>query len=506
MLRQTTSHPALRRVVGGSILALALIVPTACGGSQLSPAAVRAANDAVSGQLANGAPAADGSTTTGDTGTTSTGGTTGSTGTTGGAGGAGTTGGSGSGGSTGGTTGGTSGNTSKASGTGTGASAGTAGVTAGSCAGFKNQTGITSSTITIGNSSDISGPVPGIFSSAQQGVKAYVAYFNATSSICGRKLALVTQDSRTDGGADQQAYQALCSDSFAAVGSMSAFDSGGAATAQGCGLPDLRTAITTKERSSCTTCFASQGSNASYYENAPVSYFIKHNKAATQHAAIVYLDAAGAADNAATMKGAFSKIGLKIDYYAGIGIKEFNYGPYVQAMKSKGIRYVIFLGPYQDTVRLQQTMQQSHFKPDVFVQDPTIYDPGYVKEVGSAGQGTYVYMNFLPFEQASSNREMQTYLQWLQQVAPGATPSFYGVFAWSAAALFVREATQLGGKLTRGSLVSALRGVHNWDDGGMTAPQNVGGKINGSCWRFVQLSGSAWKPLGGYQCDGVTRG
>ena len=502
-VRNKTARSPLFRLFGGSMLALALVLPTACGGSSLSPEAVRAANEAISGE--NGGPAADGSTTTGDTGTTtgdtgSTGGGstgTGGTGSTSGSGSTGSSGGSGSGGKGGG------GGGSSAGGGGGGGSAGTAGVKVASCAGFKNSTGITDSTITIGNASDISGPVPGLFTAAQQGVKAYIAYFNSTTSICGRKLAVDTQDSRTDAGADQQAYQSLCSSSFAAVGSVSAFDSGGAATAQSCGLPDMRAVITTNQRAACSTCFAAQGSNAAYYENAPATYFVKHMKAASQKAAIVYINAGGALQNANTMKSVFTKAGEKIVYFSGIDVTEFNYGPYVQAMKSKGVRLVYFVGPYQDTVRLQQTMQQASFKPDAFVQDPTIYDASYVQQAGSAAVNTYVYLNFVPFEQASSNREMSTYLKWLQQVAPGAHPTFYGVWAWSATALFVREALQLGGKLSRSSLVAAFRKVHNWNTGGMTAPQNVGGKINGPCWGIVRLQGGKWQKVAGYQCDGV---
>ena len=45
-----------------------------------------------------------------------------------------------------------------------------------------------------------------------------------------------------DAAADQQAYASACEETFAMVGSMSAFDSGGAGTAQGCGLPDIRSA------------------------------------------------------------------------------------------------------------------------------------------------------------------------------------------------------------------------------------------------------------------------
>jgi hypothetical protein len=59
-----------------------------------------------------------------------------------------------------------------------------------SCAGFKNRTGVTNRTIRIGNAADISGPVPGQFLSARQATLAYVRYFNATHSLCGRKLAL----------------------------------------------------------------------------------------------------------------------------------------------------------------------------------------------------------------------------------------------------------------------------------------------------------------------------
>ena len=115
---------------------------------------------------------------------------------------------------------------------GTGGNAAAGGAKAGSCEGFKNQTGITDKTITLANVSDISGPVPGIFESAQEATRAYAAYFNATNDICGRKLDVELLDSRADAGADQQAYTKACDEAFAAVGSMSAFDSGGAGTAE----------------------------------------------------------------------------------------------------------------------------------------------------------------------------------------------------------------------------------------------------------------------------------
>ena len=474
----------------------------------MSPMEVRLANQALNGTTTTG-----GGTVTGDStvipgdagaGTTTGGAGTPTTGT--GAGSGGTTGGTTGGGTTGGSTGGSTGSTGGGGGT-TGTPPPTAGIKAGSCDGFKNGPGITNTTITIGNASDINGPVSGLFAAAQQGVKAYVAYFNATSNICGRKLQLVTQDSRTDAGADQIAYQNLCDQSFAAIGSMSAFDLGGARTAQNCGLPDLRAAITTDERAACTTCFAAQGSNAAYYENAPFTYFFKKNPALKQHVAVAYLNAGGAAENANTLKLVAQKLGATNvkTYPIGVTDPAPSYVSTVTNMKNSGVRYVIFIGSLQASATLKKAMGTNGFKPDVYIQDPTIYDPTFVSQVSPAGDGTYVYANFLPFEQASKSKEMQTYLAWLQQVAPGAAPTFYGVFAWSAAALFVQEAVKLGGQLNRTTLINAFKKVNNWTSGGMTSPQNIGGKINGSCWRILQLNNNKWSDVsGGYQCDGVT--
>jgi len=484
------------KLVGACVLALALLVPTACGGSALSPKQVLAANQAVSGQGAGMSSDTTGTSTDTGTPTGTDAGTPGSTAVdapsgaaTGAAatgGGAGASGGSGGGG----------GHSSTPAG---------GGVKAGSCAGFKNQTGITDSTITIGNASDISGPVPGLFTAVQQAVAAYVQYFNSTSNICGRKLSLIKFDTRTDAGADQQAYAKLCDQAFAAVGSMSAFDSGGAATAQGCSIPDIRTAAVTATRNACTTCFGTQATGAYEMSNAPADFFVKNYHDASQAAAFLYLNAGAAAENGKTQQKVEEMRGMKFLYSAGIDVAEFNYGPYVQAMKSKGVKWVQFLGGEPQAVRLAQAMQSAGFKPDVYLLDPTGYDPNYVKSAGSAAEGTIVFINFAPF--TDNIPELNLYKKWLQQVAPGSVPTFFGEFAWSAAKLFVEQAVALGGQLTRASLVQKVSQVNNWTGGGMHGPMMVGQKHAPSCVRFLQLKGGQWTPLGGtsYMCNGYTK-
>ena len=365
--------------------------------------------------------------------------------------------------------------------------------------------GITDDTIVIGNASDISGPIPGSFQQTQDAVRAYVAYFNATSDICGRKLELRTYDSRTDASADQQAYAAACDQVFAMVGSASAFDSGGAAVAAQCGLPDIRANSLTKERNLCSTCFGVNSTNARQFENAVPDTIIK-DYGGGQHATMLYINAGAAAENGITQAKVGAARGMKYVYESGIDITEFNYAPYVEQMKDRGVESLQFIATDGLDVRMLQAMKQQNFHPKVVMLDPSAYTQTYVETGGDAVEGTVVFLNFTPFEEASSNAELRLYMTWLQQVSPGARPGFFGVFAWSAAKLFVETAQRLGDRLDRRSLISAMAKVDDWTADGMHAPQHVGSKQVGDCWRFIKLVRGEWVPLGGrtYRCQGVT--
>jgi len=405
--------------------------------------------------------------------------------------------------------GGTNG-TSNGSGDGSGGKAGTgaqapAAPAGASCAGFKNGHGISADTIRLGNASDISGPVPGLFTAARQATQAYVAYFNTTGGrICGRKLALDLYDSHTDGGGDQLAYTKGCTADFAMVGSMSAFDSGGASTAESCGLPDIRAISTTVERGTCKTCFSAQPAGPDAFENAVPDYIIR--RTGGKNAAMLYISVGAAAANGKSQAEHQTKRGVHYVVNRGIDIAEFNYSPYVQEMKSKNVQSVQFIASSAQFARLAQAMTSADFHPKVFLLDPSAYNADYTHAAGPAAKGTTVFINFVPFEEASRSAEVTLYERYLQQVAPGATPTFFGLFAWSSTRLFVEQATRLGGRLTRSSLLDAMRRVDNWTANGAHAPEHVGSKKIADCWRFIQWNGSAWVPVEGrsYQCHGTT--
>lgn len=389
-------------------------------------------------------------------------------------------------------------------GSGAGSPPATGGAKAGSCAGFRNQTGIDDSTITLANVADTSGPVPGIFTSAQLATKAYVQYFNATSTICGRKLAVLPLDSRTDAGGDNTAWQKACEKAFMGVGSMSAFDSGGAATTQRCGIPDLRAVQTNEARTSCTTCFATESSGNGLYNTAAPVYWLRHHHGQTQNAAMMYVNEAASVSNAEDEVRAQTRLGWKFVYTAKFDVAEFNFAPYAQAMKKKGVQLVQFFGATTMAVSLAQAFAQADFHPQLWV-NSAIYDQTYAG-AGSPVDGTIVFIDFLPLEDVARSPEMQLYQRWLQQVSPGARMTYFGLFAWSAARLAVQQMTRLGGRLSRPAMNAALRSVHAWTANGLHPAMDVGGKRPATCWRFVQLHGGRWHDYGGgYTCGPTVR-
>jgi len=366
-------------------------------------------------------------------------------------------------------------------------------VAPGSCAGLKNGVGVTDSTITIANASDISGFVPGLFEEAQLAVKAYVKYFNTAQNICGRKLELLPLDSRLDAGGDKQAATTACAKAFAMVGSEAAFDNGGAGEVSKCGIPDLRTNTLSQVRHDSPVTFATNALSVNMQPTAVADYFAKKYPDAVKSAAFLYLNAGAASASATPEIKAWASRGFHWVYTQPVDALETNYTTFVLNMKKKNVKYVQFIGNYANSARLAQAMAAQNFKPDLYVLDPSGYDVNYIRQGGPGTNGTRIFINSALFEEADNNPEMKRYVGWLQEVDSGAHPTYFGMYAWAAARLFTDTAIKLGGKLDRASFIAALKQVNGWDGNGMFAPQNVGNKQTGGCTAIIKLDNRTWK-------------
>ena len=176
----------------------------------------------------------------------------------------------------------------------------------------------------------------------------------------GRKLELHLYDSRTDNGGDQAAYVKGCDQDFAMVASMSAFDSGGAKTASDCGIPDVRAIATTTERAACSTCYAAQPAGPSAFQKAVPNFLKRHG---VSKAGMLYITIGASATNGESQAKHGEGMGLNYVVKQPVDVAAFNYGPYVQSLKSKGAESVQFIASSAQFARLATAMTQGSYIP-----------------------------------------------------------------------------------------------------------------------------------------------
>ena len=397
------------------------------------------------------------------------------------------------------TTGGTEGTAGSAGTEGTAAGAGGAAGASGDTRkappggnGGATDKGITADTILINNVSDISGAVPGLFEDAQLAVKAYVAYFSAKEgTIYGRKLKLLALDSRLDAGANRSASIEACDKTFAGVGSVSAFDQGGAPVIQECGMPDIRGLSTTNPMKKVPNAFPINAAGTGGERSTGMfGWAAEKFPEAIKKAAYLYIDGEVTRElQKEDVEATKATLGYNWIYEKAIGITETNYGPVVQQLKNSGAEYVTFTGAQEQAASLAKQFKTQGFQPKVWQPTVTAYTPNYISGAGDAAEGTYIAVTASLNEEMSINPELKTYAQWLNQVAPGATPTGIGQFAWGAAALFVEKMKEIGPKPTRKALLATLPKVRNYTGNGLFPGQDVGGRRLSSCTKIVQVQG-----------------
>jgi ABC-type branched-subunit amino acid transport system substrate-binding protein len=482
------------------LLTMALLLTTACG-ARLSDEQLRAATAAGNANTGTlGAGAAGGTDGGAATGSDAAPGTdTGSAGS----------------GATGGTDGGaaTASDAGAAGGASTGASAGggAAGggatqAAGGPCrsSGGATDKGVSATEIRIGNVSTISGPVTGLGQTAQNGVKAYVAYINSKGGVCGRALKLVTADDRLDTGANRSETQRLMNDVFGFVGNFSVVDDGGAAVLDGTNVPDVGLSIS-EQRKALPTNFSPNPLQPGAKSNGTVKMmqFFKSNYGVTK-AGIIYPAQATAKASALNYETDMKAAGINVVAKAEVAITQTDYNGVATQMKNAGAELVITTLEQTGMARLAQAFKQQGYQPKVPYYGAQAYGKKFLAQAGDAANGTLIGAAYDIPEDAGINPIMGTMAQWYNRVNPGADLDFFAIESWAATDMFVKALTAAGGAPTRDAVVKTLKGYTDFTaDGVLANGTNPAGKTPSSCFIVLGVEGGKWKriaPAKGFQC------
>ncbi len=371
-----------------------------------------------------------------------------------------------------------------------------------------SDTGVTKNQVVVATASDVSGVQAALFKSTHQAMSALTAMVNSQGGVCGRAIKFLPLDSKADSTQNAAAVREACDKAFALVGSMSAFDNGGASAGQNCGIPDLTAITVNGARVKASNVYPIYPIRPDKLAIGTANYIKEKYPHVIKHAAMVYLNAGVTKANALQRVKAYKSVGFDFDNRIyEVQVLEPNYSVYVQKMKDAGVEYVNMVANFQSIQKLLQAMDQADWYPKVRDWDSVAYSPNFATQNGkpfTPANGSLVFLNTAISEEASSNAEMQLYIQWLSRVAPGAKPDYFGFYAWSAGRLFVKLATQIGAKLTRKGLLDAVKAVHSWDGNGLHAAQNVGGKIMSPCFMYLEIQNGTFKrkdPASGFICN-----
>ena len=372
--------------------------------------------------------------------------------------------------------------------------------------GGATDVGVTATQITIAVLSDRTGPVPGIFESTIRAVQAWANLVNSQGGIFGRKIKVVPIDSKTSTADNRAGALQACAQAFALVGSMSAYDDGGAGPVGQCGIPDIPTTVVNLGRENVATTFPANPNVSNKSLLVAPKWLAEQFPDAPKAGGQLWLNAPVTRYNAEKNMEATGTVGYQYPYKRQVEVVEPNFTPFVVDMRNQGVQYVTMVSDNNSVARLLKAIKSQNWQPKVRQFDTVIYDQKFLQTAGDAAEGVYTFVNAVPLEEASSSKEYQLYIDALKRSAGGSPDGFFGLYAWSAARLFQQALEKTGPQASRAKIVEYLKGLHSWDGHGLHPAHDIGNKTIANCQVILQVKGGKFTrvhPASGYLCDTV---
>jgi ABC-type branched-subunit amino acid transport system substrate-binding protein len=370
--------------------------------------------------------------------------------------------------------------------------------------GGATDVGLTGSQLRIGTVATLSGPVPGLFAGAVYGTQAWAAYQNSLGGINGRKISVDVRDDQFDTGQNRaQTVDAIGKD-FGLVGSFSLYDDAGLREVEKAGVADIQVPLTS----------GLQVSPANFSINpvrrgtplGPWQLFKDKFPGAIGAVGGIYGDIPSAKDSYMNNKAAMESLGYKFVYERGYQATETDFTADVVRMKGAGVKFFFTNGDVKTAARLAKAMAAQSFKPAAFVVFGPAYDAQFVPLAGTSAEGVFnvgtqaMYLG----EDAAFNPEVRLFLQWLNRVKPGYKPDLFAAYGWGSGRFFAKAAQDAGPKLTRPSLLAALKKIDDWNGYGMFPPAGPASKRPATCFIIETVHGGKFErwnsPPPGFNC------
>jgi Periplasmic binding protein len=385
------------------------------------------------------------------------------------------------------------------------------------------EVGVTASEIHIAVVADVDNPfAPGLFKGAVDGVKAGAAYLNSKAGgggLAGRKVVVDFYDSHLNGNETRNATIQGCQNDYALVGGFALFltqvedivnckDQAGQAT----GIPDLSSVATGVPESCSPMAFPAFGTQidcATVTANpqtfnvnqGPPKWELSQHKGGLHGVTIIGNDTKDAARGGTLAALAAQAAGIKMDQGdPAVAVSgrdpQSVFTPIVQKMKADNSNWALNIASANQGLLLRnEATLQGIDSSKVLWECSSCYGNALIKGNAQAFEGEVQQLGFLPFEETSVNKTVANFVKYMKQV--GGTPDQFAAYSYGAVLAFadavnaVVKSDGVNG-LTRAKLISAIKGLTEFDAGGMLGKRSFkDGKIT-QCFVITQFKSGKW--------------
>jgi Periplasmic binding protein len=398
------------------------------------------------------------------------------------------------------------------------------------------EVGVTDSEIHIAVIADVDNPfAPGLFQGAVDGVKAGAAYLNSKAGgggLAGHKVVVDFYDSKLNGNEARNATIEGCQSDYALVGTSALFltqvddivnckDEAG----QAVGIPDL-SAVTTGVPESCSPmsfpaygtaikCSTVTDNPQSFFGNqGPAKWEISQSKEPLHGVTIVGNDTKDAARGGTILGLTAQQAGIKADQgdpvvaVSGLDPQSV-FTPIVQKMKQESSNWSLNVASVNQALLLRNEAElQGIDASKVLWECASCYGNSVVKDNAQAFEGEVQFLGFLPFEEASVNKTVANFLKYMKKV--GGTPDQFAAYSFAATLAFADAVDAIVKKdgvngLTRTKLIGAIKGLTDFDAGGMIGTRSFADGQTTRCFLMVKWVNGKWvrqypKKKGTFDC------
>ncbi|HEX3924771.1 MAG TPA: ABC transporter substrate-binding protein [Streptosporangiaceae bacterium] len=378
------------------------------------------------------------------------------------------------------------------------------------------DTGLTSTTIRIAAIDDVNTPVqPGLFQRNVNAVEAWATMVNAHGGLAGRKVVVDFCDAKLDPNATTNCVIKACQNDFAMVGTaanalndFSDLDTCKNAAGQPVGIPNLAAfGFPPYSCDKVTYLISGIGSYCATAKDNPQTYTVNigdfryyQSHFSGLHGVWVYNDDVPAV-RITSIPGFQAGVNLGIGkdgggfYPASGAAPQSAMIPIIQVMKQSGSTLGYGGATPQNTILLRKEAQlQGLSNVKVWGCNSGCYDQSFLQQGGSAVNGEYALLNYLPFyTDYTSNPTLKALVSAVGGIANingNALESYLDALLFQDA---VNKAVAGGGTLNRQTLFAALNKETAFNADGIIGTTNVAARAPSPCIVITQVVNGQWQ-------------